>query len=162
MLQSKGVFPYNFFKDDVLNCWLTLQINVRQDEISTMFSRDYDGASHIRTLTCVIMLKKTKISYNDICQHNRPHFKYISLQRQKQAIIWRMIRISQIAKFMGSTWGPPGSCRPQMGPMLAPWTLLSGMLLEYRDSTCDTLHHKSQHIGMVQSKQADLFSSQPH
>ena len=27
---------------------------------------------------------------------------------------------SQIAKFMGPTWGPPGSCRPQMGPMLAP------------------------------------------
>ena len=31
-----------------------------------------------------------------------------------------------IAKFMGPTWGPPGSCRPQMGPMLATWTLLSG------------------------------------
>ena len=27
---------------------------------------------------------------------------------------------------MGPTWGPPGSCRPQMGPMLAPRTLLSG------------------------------------
>ena len=27
---------------------------------------------------------------------------------------------------MGTTWGPPGSCRPQMGPMLATWTLLSG------------------------------------
>ena len=26
----------------------------------------------------------------------------------------------QIAKFMGPTWGPPGSCRPQLGPMLAP------------------------------------------
>ena len=25
-----------------------------------------------------------------------------------------------IAKFMGSTRSPPGSCRPQMGPMLAP------------------------------------------
>ena len=36
---------------------------------------------------------------------------------------------SQIAKFMGPTWGPPGSCRPQMGPMLAPWTLLSGMTI---------------------------------
>ena len=36
--------------------------------------------------------------------------------------------LSQIAKFMGPTWGPPGSCRPQMGPMLAPWTLLSGIL----------------------------------
>ena len=27
---------------------------------------------------------------------------------------------------MGPTWGPSGSCRPQVGPMLAPWTLLSG------------------------------------
>ena len=31
----------------------------------------------------------------------------------------------QIAKFMGPIWGPPGSCRPQMGPMSAPWTLLT-------------------------------------
>ena len=28
---------------------------------------------------------------------------------------------------MGPTWGPPGSCRPQMGPMLVTWTLLSGV-----------------------------------
>ena len=34
---------------------------------------------------------------------------------------------SQIAKFMGPTRGPPGSCQPQMGPMLAPWTVLSGL-----------------------------------
>ena len=27
---------------------------------------------------------------------------------------------------MGPTWDPLGSCRPQMEPMLAPWTLLSG------------------------------------
>ena len=33
---------------------------------------------------------------------------------------------TQIAKYLAPTWGPPGSCRPQMGPMLAPWTLLSG------------------------------------
>ena len=33
--------------------------------------------------------------------------------------------LTQIAKFIGPTWGPPGSCRPQMGPMLASWTLLS-------------------------------------
>ena len=33
----------------------------------------------------------------------------------------------QIAKFMGPAWGPPGSCRPQMGPMLAPCTMLSGI-----------------------------------
>ena len=33
---------------------------------------------------------------------------------------------TQITTFMGPTWGPPGSCRRQMGPMLATWTLLSG------------------------------------
>ena len=38
----------------------------------------------------------------------------------------------QIAKFMGPTWGPPGSCRPQMGPKLAPWTLLSGSSFHQR------------------------------
>ena len=32
---------------------------------------------------------------------------------------------------MGPTWGPPGSCRPQMGPMLAPWT----WLLQYSRTT---------------------------
>ena len=39
-----------------------------------------------------------------------------------------ILKTTQIAKFMGPTWGPPGSCRPQMGPMLAPWTLLSGLI----------------------------------
>ena len=33
---------------------------------------------------------------------------------------------TQIVKSMGPAWDPPWSCRPQMGPMLAPWTLLSG------------------------------------
>ena len=33
---------------------------------------------------------------------------------------------AETAKLLGPTWGPPGSCRPQMGPMLAPWTFLSG------------------------------------
>ena len=28
--------------------------------------------------------------------------------------------ITQKAKFLGRTWGPPGSCRPQLGPMLEP------------------------------------------
>ena len=38
---------------------------------------------------------------------------------RKSVLCWQY---TQIAKFMGPTWGPPGSCRPQMGPMLAPWT----------------------------------------
>ena len=39
--------------------------------------------------------------------------------------------LPQVARFMGPTWGPPGSCRSQMGPMLAPWTLLSGRSIDW-------------------------------
>ena len=37
--------------------------------------------------------------------------------------------ISLIARFMGPTWGSSGADRTQMGPMLAPWTLLSGIFM---------------------------------
>ena len=46
--------------------------------------------------------------------------------------------ISHRARFMGQTWGPPGSCRPQMGPMLAPWTLLSGCCWLWLKSVCNS------------------------
>ena len=42
--------------------------------------------------------------------------------------VWTYEQSPQIAKFMGSTWGPPGSSRPQVSPMLAPWTFLSGTM----------------------------------
>ena len=41
---------------------------------------------------------------------------------------------TQIATFIGPTWGPSGADRTQVGPMLAPWTLLSGKLC-YTHST---------------------------
>ena len=62
--------------------------------------------------------------------------------------------ITQIAKFMGPTWGPSGSCRPrmgpmlapcrpQMGPMLAPWTLLSGNEWNLEMAKVDVLYFPS-------------------
>ena len=36
---------------------------------------------------------------------------------------------SLIARFMGPTWGPSAADRTQMGPMLTPWTFLSGMII---------------------------------
>ena len=44
------------------------------------------------------------------------------------SIVPVLVEVPQIAKFMGPTWGPPGSCRPQMGLMWASWTLLSGFV----------------------------------
>ena len=40
-----------------------------------------------------------------------------------------------IVRFVGPTWGPYGADRTQVGPMLAPWTLLSG----YHKWTSDIL-----------------------
>ena len=38
--------------------------------------------------------------------------------------------ISQIARFMRPTWSPPGANRAQVGPMLAPWTLLPELIIK--------------------------------
>ena len=44
-------------------------------------------------------------------------------QERKGHKVDRLVRRqTQIARFTGPTWAPPGSCRPQMGPMLSPWT----------------------------------------
>ena len=43
-------------------------------------------------------------------------------------IMWCVPLIaSLIASFMGQTWGPSGADRTQVGPMLAPWIMLSGV-----------------------------------
>ena len=78
--------------------------------------------------------------FEDIC------YDWPSLLKVKCAImrLLRPIRMlsplsiqSQKAKFMRPTWGPPGSCRTQMGSMWAPWTWLSGVPLvsQYKERT---------------------------
>ena len=44
----------------------------------------------------------------------------------REGLISTFGETAQIAKFMGPTWSTPGSCRPHVGRILAPWTLLSG------------------------------------
>ena len=44
---------------------------------------------------------------------------------------------------MWPTWGPPGSCRPQVGPMLAPWTWYQGGLRQIRNAYYKT--RRSEH-----------------
>ena len=47
----------------------------------------------------------------------------------KQSLVFNEATL--IARFMGPTWGPSGAERTQVGPMLAPWTLLSFNYLGY-------------------------------
>ena len=52
----------------------------------------------------------------------------VALSGHLQAPCWPSAGlVSQIARFVGPTWGPSGADRTQVGPMLAPWTLLSGV-----------------------------------
>ena len=48
--------------------------------------------------------------------------------------------MSLIARFMGPTWGPSGADRTQVGPMLAPWTLLSGVCTQV--TNCFSAHER--------------------
>ena len=48
---------------------------------------------------------------------------------------WQMA--AQITRFIGPTRGPPGADGTQVGPMLVPWTLLSG-----RTNWSGTRHHQ--------------------
>ena len=67
------------------------------------------------------------------CVPKEPHYKYSHRELRTRNGIDCLLHLfmclhAQIARFMGPAWGPPGSCRSQMGSMLAPWTLLSGCI----------------------------------
>ena len=54
---------------------------------------------------------------------------------------WYII-FTLIARFMEPTWGPSGTDRTQVGPMLAPWTLLSGYVFFTRHCMwCTWIYH---------------------
>ena len=57
------------------------------------------------------------ISSNNVCFY---------MDDTTKTFLYNMVDTSLIARFMGPTLDPPGSCRPQVGPMQAPWTLLYG------------------------------------
>ena len=68
------------------------------------------------------------------------------------AIQHHLASVSLIARFTGPTWGPPGSCRPQVGPMWAPWTLLSAMIYRWEVSTTlinNSIIHRAMSIQRI-------------
>ena len=88
---------------------------------------------------CIAGLKGSDL-HGQICY--RENVKYpmknsISFRiklRQREDIEYRLSSWpALITRFMGPKWGPSGPDRTQVGPMMAPWTLLSGWLhIKYR------------------------------
>ena len=58
------------------------------------------------------------------------HFQINNIGRGKITgktwVMYTNTKTTLIARFMGPTWVPSGADRTQVGPMLVPWTLLSG------------------------------------
>ena len=63
--------------------------------------------------------------------------------------------LSLIARFMGPTWGPSGADRTQVGPMLPPWTMVSGIGYEHHgeENQCELIFVLKLFIGC----QTDIF-----
>ena len=64
--------------------------------------------------------------------------------------LWISKHGTLIARFMGPTWGPSGADRTQVGPMLAPWTLLCRYL--YRLSEIGCFFNEKYHWLYIQLK----------
>ena len=96
---------------------------------------DACGGRNLGTVSWIFRLTIKRIPFIKIRRCHDSHLRKDPLYTWKDGryietlvVICPIIKRPEIAKFMGPTWGPPGSCRPQVGPMLAPWTLLSGSL----------------------------------
>ena len=79
------------------------------------------------------------VHHQDTNSHGRIYGSLSSMNRdincQHHVFVAQRLRMqicTQIARFIGPTWGPPGSCQPQVGPMLAPSTLQSGSLCFFK------------------------------
>ena len=58
---------------------------------------------------------------------------------------------------MGPTWGPPGADRTQMGPMLAPWILLSGLIQMVKLISSHDSSNKISQLTIILLQAADWY-----
>ena len=60
------------------------------------------------------------------CQKGKRNFYMSRLWSLGTRTFGSTVMTTLITRFIGPTWSPSGADRTQVGPMLAPWTLLSG------------------------------------
>ena len=102
-----------------------------------MKSHDLQGISNhqhfdylFNSFLILTLKKHQRLSLLALCEGNPPVVGVVSFisnrirqRNRNKDILWIS---ALIARFMGPTWGPSGANRTHVGPMLAPWTLLSG------------------------------------
>ena len=86
----------------------------------------------MRRLAVLLVLKLlVSLRQRDHSDNYIPVWGENSMRRLAVLLVLKpLVSLPLIARFMGPTWGPPGADRIQVGPMLAPWILLSGSTKE--------------------------------
>ena len=95
-----------------------------EDEQLLKFTPNNDNNIHIAVIKMAVVVLALESGARRAM--TLPKFSGIFQSHPSVAIVLQ-IRVwceySQTARFTGPTWGPPGSCRSQMGPMFAPINL---------------------------------------
>ena len=103
-------------------------------EIRMVWQRRHGVANHrhIDVFQQLVQLNN-KDNYNGFISQRVSNEHGVSMSKHRQGCVVIaayivMTLMSPIARFMGPTWGPSGADRTKVGPMLAPWNLLSGVI----------------------------------
>ena len=98
------------------NIWISYKISLHYIDYAVIDNK----------LALVQIMAQCQMGDKPLCEPMNNYF-YWHIYGLLSLTEWSGYRaISQIAKFMGPKWGPTGSCQPEMGPTLAPWSLLPG------------------------------------
>ena len=101
------------------------------DNFITSARGRFHFSRHIRSISCIIFGASTcriVVIYTQSQYHC--YSLKVAIFSHRKMLLWRQAdpkKSSLIARLMVPTWGPSGADRTQVGPMLAPWTLLSGI-----------------------------------
>ena len=119
--------------------WSDLKVEIRHNTVQynmvesvpevTMLNKNDQEILIVHYVAQIVVLLNSPYLERQSLYWNVTLFSPHSLYLRKLTMSWWYLSCvehvsSQKAKFMGPKCGPPGSCRPQMGPMLAPRTLL--------------------------------------
>ena len=116
--------------------WINDWVNNREAGDLRRYGVHYD----VIVMLWDILYKTASVSvYQAYIQNNR-----ISSLCHDMETCLAFLTLSQVARFMGPTWGPPGADTTQVGPMWATWTLLSGFLVN-EPVTVGFLFYRQEH-----------------
>ena len=96
--------------------YASIQVVVRDHIVwmSSMGGSSLLSSKHLSGSNILVVISTTNKTLTQAQKHNHYDGE------------WATSKLTQIARFMGPTWGPSGANRTQVGPRLAPWFLLSG------------------------------------